>query len=669
MKFLWSVLVCLLFAGIANAQLNRYVVRFKNKGGSSFSLSNPSAYLSQRAIDRRTKYGIALDSTDLPVTISYITQVRNVTNVNLLNISKWLNAVAIQTTDANAINTITALPFVQSVTAVAARNGTTTSGRNSNSKFLAEEITSPYFAARTENTSSDYFNYGTGSYNEIHLHNGEFLHNIGLRGQGMQIAMLDNGYNNYTVLNSFDSARINNQILGTWDFVNREQNVTNDGSHGMSCFSIIAGNIPGQFIGKAPKASFWLFKTEDDAGEYPIEEFFWACGAERADSTGTDILSSSLGYGYGFDGGIPDYIYSTLNGNTTMSAIAADLAAKKGVMVFVSAGNAGTSGWHFITTPSDGDSVVCVGAVTSGGAVGSFSSYGPSGDGQIKPDLASVGVNTLVQSGSNTVVTGNGTSYACPNMAGLASCLWQAFPEYNNMKVVQALKESASKFTTPDDRVGYGIPNVKAAFTSLLSQFATATASHTGCRITLSWNSKDVNAMKYEIERKAPGETVFSKVGEVNATGSAVLSNKNYQYTNDLLAGSSGSYTYRIKQVIDTATATFAFIYITPAPVTVATTDCPVVVVIDPNKIAISLQPNPAPATTVTLIVETPTAITNMPIIIYDGKGSLVMQVAASKAAGKKTIELPISRLSKGKYYVKVFNGSLPVGVAELIRQ
>ncbi|MES1221546.1 MAG: S8 family serine peptidase, partial [Bacteroidota bacterium] len=336
MKILLPLFIFLFTTVIeSQAQLTRYLVKFKNKNGTPFTLSNPISYLSQRAIDRRTKYGIAIDSTDLPITPSYITQVKNVANVTLLNVSKWANAVTIQTSDPNAINAINAMPFVQGSLGLGAKMADAPAVEIQNSKFEKDFTPLNSSNARTQKTTGDFFNYGTSSFNEIHLHNGEFLHNIGLRGQGMQIAMLDNGFNNYTSASydAFDSANANNQVLGTWDFVANEQNVANDGSHGMSCFSTIVANIPGQFVGTSPKANFWLFQTEDNASEYPIEEFNWACGAERADSAGTDIISSSLGYGTAFSGGIPDYPRSFFDGNITISSQAADLAAKKGILV------------------------------------------------------------------------------------------------------------------------------------------------------------------------------------------------------------------------------------------------------------------------------------------------------------------------------------------------
>lgn len=664
-KILLLLCTTAIFVNESSAQFNRYVVKLKNKGNASFSFSTPLTYLSQRAIDRRTKYGIAIDSADLPVTPSYITQIDNVPNVTILNVSKWLNSVSIFTTDANAITAINALPFVQSVTGIASKIAE--GGKSTRNKFSGEEIITelPPVSSRI---AADYFNYGTNSFNEIHLHNGEFLHNIGLRGQGMQIAILDNGYSNYTNLKAFDSVNANAQVLGTWDFVARESNVINDGSHGMNCFSTIAANIPGQFIGKAPKASFWLYRTEDDASEYPIEEHNWVCAAERADSTGADLISSSLGY-FDFDNASLNYVYANMDGNTTISAKGADMAAKKGLLVVLSAGNEGNSAWHYISTPSDGDSVIAVGAVSTAGNVGGFSSYGPSSDGQIKPDMAAVGVAAMVQTTGNTIGSSNGTSFACPNMAGLSSCLWQGFPEYNNMKIIRALQQAGSIFATPNDRIGYGIPNVKTAFKTLLIEYATSSATVNTCTVTVSWSSKDVSAMKYEVERKAPGESVFTKVGDVNPVAGNILANHSYTFANTLVSVNAGDVSYRIRQVIDTAVATFADAYIDTATVNIPS-GCVTTGTgnADPNKELVTVQPNPVSTSPATLVIETAYAVTNMPINIYDSKGGLVMQLKESKGTGKKTIPLSIERLPAGKYYISVMNGQKTIGTAELIK-
>jgi len=652
---------CLLITNI-HAQFTRYVVKLRNKGGNPFSISAPTAYLSQRAIDRRTKYGIAIDSTDLPVTPSYITQIAGVTNVTALNVSKWHNSVAIQTSDPNAITTINAFAFVQSVSPIAARSQHTNPGKLviANQPFTSSQ--------RGTQLTADYFNYGAGSLSEINLHKGQLLHNIGLRGQGMIIAMLDGGFFNYNTLDAMDSIVLNNQVKDTWDFYSKNSTVSDDHPHGMQCLSIIAANIPGTFIGKAPKANFMLYRTEDTFSEYPIEEFNMVCGMERADSAGADVISASLGY-FDFDDPSFNYTYANMNGNTTISVIGADLAAKKGILFVNAVGNEGNGTWHYLITPADGDSVLAVGAVSASGAVGGFSSYGPSADGQVKPDVASVGVGTIVQATNNTVVTGSGTSFACPNMAGLATILWQGFPEVNNMRIVRALREAGSIASAPNDRIGYGIPDMKSAFGTLLTEFSTSSSTINGCRITLSWTSKDVSAMKYEIERKAPGETNFTKIGELAPAAGALLATHNYEFINTLASGASGSFSYRIRQIIDTAAATFAAVYIDTTVANLASA-CVVTGVVNPGTIGnyVIVRPNPSVGSTATLIVETTAAVPTMPILVYNMSGRLVQRIQESKGSGKKVIDLSVSKLPKGKYFINVYDKNKLIGTAEFIR-
>ena len=651
-----------LFYNDSNAQ-TRYLVQLKNKAGTPFTFSNPSTYLSQRAIDRRTRFGIAIDSTDLPATPSYITQIRNVANVTVLNVSKWMNSVSIQTSDPNAITTISGFAFVQSVSGLAARTINTEVPVR---KLKLEEITEELPPTqRTTKAQADFFNYGANSFNEINLHKGQFLHNIGLRGQGMRIAMLDAGFTNYATLRSFDSMNINNRLLDTWDFVSRNADV-NDHSHGMQCLSIIAANIPGQFIGKAPKASFYLYRTEDAPTEYPIEEHNWSCGAERADSIGADIISTSLGYS-DFDPPLTgsSHTYVDMNGNTTMAAIAADLAAKKGLMVFASVGNDGGSAWHYLITPSDGDSVIAVGAVDTLGNVAGFSSYGPSSDGQVKPDVASIGFRAIIQATNNTIGVGNGTSFACPNMAGLGTCLWQGFPEFNNIKILKSLQQAGSIAANPNDRIGYGIPDMKKAFTRLLVEYATSTATlnTSNCTVTLNWNSKDMGAMKYEIERKTPADNNYNKIAELNPQGGLILSNQSYQFVNNISNIPTGTISYRIRQIIDTASATFAAAYIDTSAINLAAICIPPVT---PDKITI--VPNPPASNKANLEVETSYAISDMPIYIYDMSGRLMMKMQRSKGIGKTMYEIPLERFASGIYFVRVYNVQKLLGTVKLIK-
>lgn len=656
MKYVVSLLAIWCLQVITTqAQYSRYLVQFKHKGATTLSLSNPSAYLSARALERRSHYQIAIDSTDLPVPVSYIQQIQQIPNVTILNQSRWLNAISIQTSDAGAITTIQSLPYVSGVSGLAARG---VSQREVKVEELTEDV--PY-VGRVKQQQADYFEYGNNSFLEIHLHNGEFLHNIGLRGQGMQIAMLDGGFFNYTGLHAFDSINTNNQVLSTWDFVARNSSVVEDHPHGMMCLSTIAANIPGVFIGKAPKASFHLFRTEDVSSEYPIEEFNWACGAERADSIGADVISSSLGYGYDFDPPVADYPFSDLDGNTTLSARAADRAAAKGLLVFNSAGNSGNDYWRRIVTPADGDSVVAVGAVNINGVVGSFSSYGPSADGRVKPDVASVGVAAMVQSTANTVATSNGTSFAGPNMAGLATCLWQGFPEFSNMRIVRALKESSSIYNNPNDRIGYGIPDMKKAVGDLLVEFSTATITESNCMAQLKWTSKDVSAMRYEIERMLPGENQFTRVAQVAAQDGAVFSTRNYTFNLSLDSLGKGQISYRIRQIMDTATASFTARYLDTVSV-VVTDLCPP---IQTNRTYIS--PNPS-AANATLVMETVNSIPAFTIRVFDMSGRLCYQQQASKDAGRNTYNIPSQSFAKGQYMVQVVAGKEVIGQLSLLR-
>jgi hypothetical protein len=665
-RALLFVLVIMGLSQAGKAQFSRYIIQFKNKGFNPYSLSNPQQFLSQRAIDRRTRYNIPYDSTDLPVTPRYIDSLRSVPNVTVLNASRWLNSVTIQTTDANALSKINSFSFVVSAKPIALRVDP-----SNTQPVKVKTLSSSLKSTGTQNsdleknkvsysTTANYYNYGY-SYNQVHIHNGEFLHNIGLRGQNMIIGMLDGGYYNYTNLRAFDSVKLNGQVLGTWDFVMREPSVVEDAEHGTNCFSIIAANIPGTFVGTAPKASFYLFKTEDVSSEYPIEEHNWVVGAERVDSAGGDLISCSLGYST-FDNPVFDHTYADMNGNTTISAIGGDIAAKKGLLVVNAAGNEGESTWKYISSPADGDSVLAVAAVDTLGNVASFSSYGPSSDGQVKPDVASVGYRTIIQGGSGNLMAGNGTSFACPNIAGVTTCLWQGFQEFNNMKIIDALRRSGNLASAPNDRIGYGIPNAKKAVLYLLKDFATSNGSISNCITNLSWTSKDVSSMKYEIERKGPNDLNYTKVGVENGSGS-VFYKHSYNYTDNVTSLPTGQVSYRIRQIIDTSASGFMADYIDTVTVNF-TTAC---IANNPAAGDFVLFPNPA-RNEVFVNINTTNSTSNLTIVITDGIGRKVYSERKNKPSGLQIFTIPTYYLAKGKYYITVFDGDKKIGTKEVIK-
>ncbi len=643
----------------------RYIITLKHKGNSPYTLSNPAAYLSPKAIERRTRYQIALDSADLPVTPAYLQQIAAIPGVTILNTSRWFNQVAVRINDVNAINTINTLPFVQQSQPIAAR----TSGGNRITPPVTSNDAALPPAQRVQNGLADFYDYGTVPQAEINLHNGQFLHNIGMRGQHMQIAMLDAGYYNYNSLPAFDSINKNNQVASTWDFVDGNTSVAEDHSHGMQCLSIIAANIPGSFIGKAPAAIFHLFRTEDAASEYPIEEFNWLCAAERSDSVGADIISSSLGYA-DFDYAPYNYTYAQLNGKTSIAAKAATLASRKGMLVVVANGNSGSSSWRYLLTPADADSVLSVGAVNTASAVWPNSSYGPAADGRIKPDVASVGWGARIQNTGGGLSAGNGTSYACPNMAGLATCLWQAFPGFKNIKIIETLRLSSSKYNTPDDRVGYGIPDMKQAFGRLLVEYATASQQVVNCVATITWNTKDVGAMRYEIERQLPNTLNYITVGSMAATAGDSLSKRTYQFTNDISNLGPGTINYRIKQVIDTAQAGLTAVYLDTVTVTLNSI-CRVTPPAEPvqDTSYVKIVPNPVYNNQANILVYTPAAIEQLQFNIYNSNGQLVTQMIQNKATGGlATYPLPVNKMGKGEYFIQVWDKNRLLFTTKLMR-
>jgi subtilisin family serine protease len=445
--------ILLIIISEASAQFPKLIIQFTNKAGTPYSLNSPSQYLSARAIARRTRYNIAIDSVDLPIVPRYIDSVLSKGPVSLLSKSKWLNQILIQCTDQPTINRIMALPFVKSVQGIGYRPAVPPIRFN-------DSVSSIALPALAYRSNADNYNYGN-SYNQVHIHEGEFLHNLGFDGRGMIIGVLDAGFNSYKTITAFDSVRINNQILGEKDFVAYDNSVNEDDTHGMYCLSIMCANWPGRMVGTAPKANYWLVRTENAASEFPIEEHNWVVGAEFVDSCGADMISSSLGYNT-FDDPSFDHSYSQFYNNATIVTNGATQAAKKGMIVMNSAGNEGTNGWKYIIFPADADSVCAVGAVNSAGLVAGFSSYGYPG--KVKPNIASVGAGTVIAGFGNNPTTGNGTSFANPNIAGLIACLWQAFPEFNNMEILDAVYRSSSIFTAPNDRIGYGIPNMRVAY-------------------------------------------------------------------------------------------------------------------------------------------------------------------------------------------------------------
>jgi serine protease AprX len=422
-----------------------YRVYFRDKGDNPTGNYAPQDLFSTRAINRRLKAGISiLDFRDIPVYPAYLNQI-SVSGFKLHCTSKWMNSALFKTESPADIDILLGLPFVSDVKIVKIPGKKTSFDDKLN--FQTEQTYFPFNRPVT-------------------MVNGNPLHASGFDGNGILIAVLDGGFTNADQISSINSLRNRNGIKATYNFVANNEFVYSHSTHGTAVLSVLAGEIAGSIEGTAPGADFLLLRTEDVASEFPCEEDFWAAGAEYADSAGADIISSSLGY-YNFDDPTLNYKYSDLDGNTAFVTRVADFAASKGIIVVNSAGNERTKTWKRIIFPSDGDSVIAVGAVDGNNYISTFSSAGTSADGRIKPDNVTMGVSVPVQTSISEVTRANGTSFSCPVLSGMIACLMQAVPEASNADIIYSLHSSADRYNSPDSLYGYGIPDMSDALSIL----------------------------------------------------------------------------------------------------------------------------------------------------------------------------------------------------------
>jgi subtilisin family serine protease len=458
-KFYTVYLILFSFCGALNlsaqSSYNTYFVQFRDKANSAFSLSNPSAFLSAKAVERRIRTGVGFDSLDIPVNANYIQQVLQQGNSNLLLKSKWFNSITVELLDTAIAAAwklqVEALPCVFQVKSLPS--------------VPLEKISIHKGTQSEEGMVSDDF-YGP-SFRQTEMLNGHLLHQLGLNGKGMDIAVFDGGFRFADVLPAMAHLFEDGRIIETHDFLNfASPNVFDASTHGTMVLSHMAGIMQDSLYGTAVEANYYLFQTEDVYREVRLEEDTWVQAAEWADSIGIDVINSSLGYSL-FDEDYMNYSTSDMNGSTTRISQAAEICALKGTLVVNSAGNSGDDQWHVITAPSDAEHVLCIGAVDLNGNHASFSGYHPPGLNDTKPNIVAMGRQTVFAASDSTIARGNGTSFSSPIIAGMAATLWQAFPKATNMEIFNAIEESASLYSTPNDSMGHGIPDFWKAFVRL----------------------------------------------------------------------------------------------------------------------------------------------------------------------------------------------------------
>ncbi len=446
------VLFLLFFMSISSFCQEDAWIYFSGKPNAQYYLDNPLQMLTQRALDRRTNQSILLNINDAPIHQPYIDQVDAVIGIVVMAQSKWLNCVHVRGSISD-IQSLSSLTFVTSI------------------KFANNALNARVTSTLDINTISKNFetdiNYSYGnSANQVQMLNGHLLHQSDYTGAGKVIAVLDSGFLNANTIQPLQNLFTNNLVLGGYNFVSGSTDIYALDSHGTMVLSCMGGKVDGQLIGTAPNAKYYLFITEDVVVENPVEESYWVQAAEEADRLGADIITSSLGY-FGYDNPSYSHTYNDMTGNKAFGSKGANIAFSKGIIVVASAGNSGASATApHIRVPAEATHVFAVGAVQPDENYATFSSIGPTFDNRIKPDVMAQGQSVIVSSSSGHIVSGNGTSFSCPIISGMIASFWQAVPTLTNQQVLDFVKQSADKYSNPNNQYGYGIPDFQTALSN-----------------------------------------------------------------------------------------------------------------------------------------------------------------------------------------------------------
>jgi len=411
-----------------------YLMYLKDKGPA------PTIQLSKQNKLRHQKMNLCFDEKDQQVYAPYCNLIE-AEKLQIIGKSKWLNAVLVQTEMALKICELP-YPFILKIEALKPNQSVTLETKSGN------------YAPKLS------------SLPQLEMLQIDKLHAMGYNGKGRTISVFDNGFTGVDKLQAYEHLYMENRIANTKNFVDPNRTVYemgSDGEHGSRVFSTMAALLPPTFTGAAYGATFNLAVTEDMTQEGILEEWNWLMAAEWADSLGTDIISSSLGYSANFTYGT-NHKYEDMDGRTTIVSQAANYAASRGILVVNSAGNEAETPWRYIVAPADADSCLAVGAVDIYGYYASFSSEGPSYDGRTKPDIVAMGQQTVTLLPTGLLKAGNGTSFACPLIAGLAACLWQVDTSLSNMDLFYLIKKSGFNSIFPDNYEGWGIPGTDSIY-------------------------------------------------------------------------------------------------------------------------------------------------------------------------------------------------------------
>jgi serine protease AprX len=465
MKRIGSSILILILAtvtgkGLLAQNTNAYFIQFSDK----VSESNIRATLSEKALERRTKFNLSINSYDMPVSANYISVILQDTTIRLRYALKWHNAIVVNCTKTS-LHYLTDLPFVRAVKFV---GETQTLKSSEGPLFYAPRLVLKDATMKENGYTKEDYGVSYAQNKQIGV---PYLHRLGYTGKGIDVAVFDAGFKNLNAIPGFLKHQANDRLTFCYDVAQLDNLLTDADNHGTAVTSCLGAYQLGHYVGSAPLANLFLFRTEYGATESPLEELNWCKAAELSDSAGVDMITSSLGY-FRFDDTTLSYRHSDLDGFTSYISLGARIAVEKGILVLNSAGNEGDNLWRKIGTPADVATVLTIGAAGIDNQVGRFSSQGYNAKGDIKPDVVACGVLTYVGSPNGNYYQGYGTSYATPVAAGGVACLLQAFPGLTPLQINQLIRSTASQSQNPDSIMGYGVAQFDAAYN--LQQLKTA---------------------------------------------------------------------------------------------------------------------------------------------------------------------------------------------------
>jgi len=530
-------MLLLLFLTITSYAQEDAWIYLTDKPNVSAALANPISILTQKALDRKQKHNISIDERDVPVNESYILDLKAQTGITVLAKSKWFNAIHVRGTETD-INALSVLTYVDTIDFADNNLDVASRSEDIQDKTDIEDETVAFTYGNTQN--------------QVEMINADNLHIADFTGEGITIAVMDSGFPNVNTMGAFQRLRDNGDLLNGYDFVNRNADVyaNTASSHGTRVLSDMAGFVQDQFVGTAPDASYYLFLTEDVASENPVEESYWVEAAERADSLGVDMINTSLGYRV-FDNSNYDYTPADMNGQVAYISKGASIAVEKGILVVVSAGNAGATAWQTVGAPADSQDVLSIGAVDVNGDYVAFSSQGGAAQvGYQKPDVVARGGAAFVIDQNNTITQNNGTSFSAPILCGGIASLYQAIPDALPTEIMDFVRQSASQFNSPDDFLGYGIPDLDLAR-----------------NIALSMNEEHVedfsiypNPVKDNLNLRLPADLSQAELVIYNQLGQSVFNYSVQNETRSIDVSGLSTGIYFIQFLTEDITKTFKFI-------------------------------------------------------------------------------------------------------------